>query len=384
MAYENEYEYEDEYGCGTGAVVGQELPGAEVRGLAERWLPQLGAGDEDFVCSPAGLWLALAAVAAGARGGTAQELRGLLGVAGPDAARAVTAGARALAGTDTLAVATGVWSRVPVYREYREALPDIGFGPMDPDGIDAWVAEAFKSSGGLIERLPVRVDPDTLLVLVNALALKARWEDPFQGSATSDKPFTDAAGREHRVPTMHGPVPPARAWAVGDARVVELVCAGGTGGRPPARVRFVLGAPGAAPAEVLAAAWAAQADRRGLDADQVTVALPRLTLRTRLRVDGALRELGVRQAFRDDADFSGLSPEPLAISQVVQEAVVKVAERGVEAAGVTAIMARLGSAYRPPRRVEHIAYDRPFGVAVLDGTGEIPLFTAWQAGAPNA
>ncbi|MGW1884189.1 hypothetical protein [Streptomyces sp. NPDC001970] len=111
-----------------------------VRGLGERWFRLLErGGDEDFVSSPAGLWLALGAVAAGARGGTAAELRELLGVAEEEAAGAVTGVARAIAGTDSVAVATRVWSRVPVYRAYREALPDIGFGHLDQDEIDAWV-----------------------------------------------------------------------------------------------------------------------------------------------------------------------------------------------------------------------------------------------------
>ncbi|NEB98645.1 serine protease, partial [Streptomyces anulatus] len=55
-----------------------------VRRLAERWVRDgMAAGEgrggtgtgTGFVCSPAGLWLALAAVAAGARGATAAELR---------------------------------------------------------------------------------------------------------------------------------------------------------------------------------------------------------------------------------------------------------------------------------------------------------------------
>ncbi|MFM9369773.1 serpin family protein [Streptomyces sp. Da 82-17] len=363
------------------------LPGAEVRRLAERWLPQLGGGDTDFACSPTGLWLALAAIAAGAGGRTADELRNLLGVAGEEAAGAATEGARALAGTDALAVATGVWSRVPVYRAYREGLPDVGFGPMDPAGIDAWVDGA---TGGLVPRLPVRITEAVQLVLVNALALKARWDIPFQGAATRPRTFTDAAGRPHEVATMHGPVPPGQAWDVTStdgrhARVVELACAAPEqASSAAAKVRFVLGAPGAEPAQVLPLAWAPPERRRDIDADAVRLALPKLSLRTTVEAVRHLQALGVRQAFLDSADFSGLSPEELAVSQVVQETVVKVAEQGVEAAAATVVAARAGSAYHPPERIEHIAYDRPFGLVVLDGSGTVPLFTAWQAQAPTA
>ncbi|WP_371529429.1 serpin family protein [Streptomyces sp. NBC_01283] len=378
-------------GAGPGVGTGAELPAAAIRGLADRWLPLMaspgsadgharsdGAGAGDFVCSPAGLWLALAAVAVGAREETAGELRELLGVAGEKAAGVVTAAARALASTDALAVATRVWSRVPVYRAHREALPDIGFGPMDPDGIDAWVREA---TNGLIERLPVVITPDVLLVLVNALALKARWEIPFEGAGTRDQDFTDALGVRHRVPTMHRPVPLNCAWTVGGASVVELKCRA-EGGRAPARVRFVLGEPGAGAAEVLPLAWAPEGRWTGIDAEQINMTLPRMSLRTRVDATEQLAALGVRWAMSEGADFSGMSPERLAISQVVQEAVVKIAEEGVEAAAVTAVPMAPGGAY-VPRRIEWIAFNRPFGVVVLDGGGEVPLFTAWQAGVPG-
>ncbi|MFI1221000.1 MULTISPECIES: serpin family protein [unclassified Streptomyces] len=333
-----------------------------------------------FVCSPAGLWLALAAVAAGARGETAAELRALLGTADREAAPAVTAVARELAATGALGVATRVWSRTPVLRAYRESLPDVRFDPMDPAAVDAWVREA---TGGLIERLPLELTDATLLALVNVLALKARWEKPFEARWTQNLPFTDAAGAVGPVPTMTKEVPLADAWTVGGAYVVELRCAREPDGGPGARVRLVLGEPGAGAGRTLPLGWAARDTGAPLDTDRVTIGLPRLALRTRVPVTGQLPALGVRLATSDRADFSGLSPEPLAISDVVQETVLKIAEEGVEAAAVTVVAMRAGSAAPRPQRVRHIAFDRPFGVVVLDASEDTPLFTAWQADAPT-
>ncbi|MFH9238023.1 serpin family protein [Streptomyces anulatus] len=358
-----------------------------VQRLAERWIRDgMAAGEgrggtgtgTGFVCSPAGLWLALAAVAAGARGATAAELRALLGTADREAAPAVTALARELARTGALGVATRVWSRVPVLPAFQEALPDVRFDPMDPAAADAWVREA---TGGLIERLPLEITDETVLALVNVLALKARWEKPFEAWRTHDLPFTDAAGAVAPVPTMVKDVPPADAWTAGGAYVVELRCATEPGGGPGARVRLVLGEPGAGAGRVLPVGWAPRTAGVPLDTDRVTIGLPRLTLRTRVPVTGQLASLGVRLALTDAADFSGLSLEPLAVSDVVQEAVLKIAEEGVEAAAVTVVAMRAGSAPRP-QRVHHIAFDRPFGVVVLAGTEDTPLFTAWQAEAP--
>ncbi|MFG2721058.1 serpin family protein [Streptomyces sp. NPDC048416] len=355
-----------------------------IRELAERRLPQLGAGADggrdgvagDFVSSPAGLWLALGAIAAGARAETADELRALLGVAGGEAAEAVTAATRDLRATDALTVATRAWATAPLYRAYRDALGDLAFGGVPEQAeVDAWVREV---TGGLIANLPVTLDPDTPLSIVNVLALKARWEHPFHEWDTRPAPFTDALGVEHEVATMHGAVEPADAWrAPGGVRVVELRTAGAAG----ARVRFLLGPRGAGPREVMPAAWAEE--RAAVRADEVRLALPRLTLRTRVNVTRQLPALGVEFATHDVlADFSGMSPEPLHVGQVVQEAVLAVAEEGVEAAAVTVATMDWMGGDEEPVRIETIAFDRPFGIVVLDASGEVPLFTAWQSAAP--
>ncbi|MGP3633832.1 serpin family protein [Streptomyces sp. 24-1644] len=352
---------------------------ASIQRLGEQWIRELTDADEGgFVCSPAGLWLALAAVASGAREETAAELRALLGVADREAAPAVTAAARDLARTDALAVATRVWTRVPVLPAYREALPDIPVGAMDPAEADAWVRGA---TGGLVERLPLRITDATLLALVNVTALKAHWETPFDGRFTRDLPFTDAAGTSRPVATMRRPVAPQDVWTVDGACVVELCCRTGPGGGAPARVRFVLGEPGAGAARVLPSAWAPRASGAPLEAGAVSVGIPRFTLRTTVQAAEQLPALGVRIATSGAADFSGISPVPLALSTVVQEAVVKIAEKGVEAAAVTVVPTRAGAA-SSPGQVRHIAFGRPFGVVVLDGVSDVPLFAGWQADTP--
>ncbi|MFE2556073.1 serpin family protein [Streptomyces sp. NPDC059352] len=380
-----------------------------VQTLAARWLARLGGGD--FVVSPVGLWLALGAVASGARGRTGEELAGLLGVEGEAAAGAVTGAERWLGGTDGVAVATGVWSTVPVREGFRRGLPGVRFGVLPgaaylalpdevfgatddmswgeiPDAqeeLDAWVRRA---TGGRIARLPLDLDGSEDLVLLSVLALKASWLTAFPGHLTRDEPFTDGHGDTRPVPTMRQRIPAGWVWYVGGVVVVELPCGGdgggGGGGGRGARVRFVLGAEGAGPVDVLPAAWAAAGERTPLVADSADLALPRFTLRSKTDVRPHLDALGVGLALRPGADFSGISDADLYIDEVLQEVVVEVAEEGVEAAAVTQVtMARSAAAPRP-QVVERIAFDRPFGVVVLDGAGEVPLFVGWRQSAPVA
>ncbi|KOX32461.1 MULTISPECIES: serpin family protein [unclassified Streptomyces] len=351
------------------------LPADTVRTLAARWLSRL--GDGDFVVSPVGLWLALGAVAAGARGRTGGELRELLGVEGEAAAGAVTGVGRRLAGTGGVAVATGVWARAAVREEFRRALPGVRFGELGGDAqgeLDAWVREA---TGGRIDGLPLGLDGSEELVLLNALALKASWAVAFPRHLTRDEPFTDGDGVTRPVPTMRRRIPAASVRSAGGVTVVELPCAG----EGAALVRFALGPEGAGPGEVLPAAWAGTGEP--LAADSADLLLPRFTLRTRTGAKAHLAALGLDRALRPGADFSGLSPDGLFIDEVVQEALVEVAEEGVEAAAVTQV--RMARSAAPPRpgTVERIAFDRPFGVVVLDAGGELPLFAGWRRSVPS-
>ncbi|MFJ9055800.1 serpin family protein [Streptomyces sp. NPDC102409] len=352
---------------------------AVVQGLGERWTRELERPGGDFVCSPAGLWLALTAVAVGARTRTAAELRALLGVAGQEAAAVVTDAARDWGRTGAPVVATRVWNTAPLRPAYVASLPDVPSGPVDAAGIDAWVRERTL---GLIERLPLDLGDDVALALVNVLALKTSWEAAFDAALTRDAPFTDATGAGVPVATMHATVPRRDVWTASGAHVVELRCRREAEGAPPVRVRFVLGEPGEGAAQVLPSAWAPEESRAPVEADTVTFALPRFTLRTKVRVTGQLPALGVRLATDPAAaDLSGLSSVPLHLSEVVQETVVKIAEAGVEAAAVTVVATR--SAAPRPRTVRHLAFDRPFGVVVLDSTEDVPLFVGWQADVPR-
>ncbi|MFF9500732.1 serpin family protein [Streptomyces sp. NPDC014656] len=302
----------------------------------------------------------------------------MLGVAGEEAGAAVTGVGRTVAGTGGVSGAVGVWSRVPVYEGFRGGLPDVGFGRLGGDAqaeLDAWVR---AESGGRVPELPLGLDGSEDLVLLGVLALKAAWRTAFPAGATRPEPFTDASGAVRPVPTMRQRIPGAWVWKVRQGRwgsravVVELP---GAGARA-VRVRFVLGAPGRGPADVLPLAWDAR--REPVEDEAVELALPRFSLRSRFDLRPWLEELGAGGALRPGADFSGLSPEPLLVSRVVQEAVVEVAERGVEAAAVTQVT-MVRSAARP-RPLERIAFDRPFGVVVLDAEGELPLFAGWRAG----
>ena len=86
-----------------------------------------------------------------------------------------------------------------------------------------------------------------------------------------------------------------------------------------------------------------------------------------------MKALGITDAFNPSAaDFTGIGPHRLFFSDVVHQAVVKVAEKGTVAAAATgAVVAPTAVAVNPGVTV---TVDRPFLFTITDRATGTPLF----------
>jgi len=85
-----------------------------------------------------------------------------------------------------------------------------------------------------------------------------------------------------------------------------------------------------------------------------------------------LKALGLRSAFGDGANFSGIADEKTCISQVCQKSYVDVDEEGTEAAAVTTVQMTSLAMRRPPPNRFSMILDRPFFFVISDtGTGSV-------------
>ena len=91
-----------------------------------------------------------------------------------------------------------------------------------------------------------------------------------------------------------------------------------------------------------------------------------------MTLNDPLKALGMKTAFADNADFSGIASEPLCISQVKQKSYVAVNEEGTEAAAVTTVTMSANAVRMPPPDLFTMILDRPFFFVISDvGTGSI-------------
>lgn len=144
------------------------------------------AGECHHVASPLGAWLLLALCGPASSGAARAELAEVLGL---DVEQAAAAASSLLSAPHPLvAAAAGVWRREDVQADalsrWLASLPAaVEAGPLPGQAaLDDW---ARRSTLGLIERFPVRLTDETMLVLATALATKISWARPFDVAPAS-------------------------------------------------------------------------------------------------------------------------------------------------------------------------------------------------------
>jgi serpin B len=374
--------------------------GADLQGLVEAWTgvavdlykrlvaPGEGLDQRNLVASPSSVATVLAMILPGARGGTADEIATALHSRLDPQRLAAAAGAldralleQARADELDLRISNAVWTQegLALRQEFELALVEAFQAGLhrvdfrrDPDGarraINRLVSE--QTAGKIPELFdPGAIQRDCSLVLTNAIYLQARWLQAFDPDETRPEPFnllnhgTTEAVMLHRQGRL--------GYARGDGwRAVELPYNGGRlvmdvilpdegrfdrfrSGLEVERLRELLGA---------------------LSSREVRLALPKFTFDSDLDLRAPLQALGMRTAFTDFADFSGITEQAsLRVDRFVQRAHIEVDERGTTAAAATGATMVLVSVVVPSPPIE-MRVDRPFLFAVRDRVSGAILF----------
>jgi serpin B len=240
----------------------------------------------------------------------------------------------------TLRRATAMWCHhaQPVRAAFVEfCAAAVGAKVMDArfgsDAINEWVGQQTM---GKIQQV---IEPSDLhdfsrLVLVNALYFKGRWQRQFAVESTRPGPFTLDSGASVEVPMMRGEHDTGYAFYRG-AQVLQLPYHGG--GVVMLVVLPTAGSRLSSLEQGLSLEWL-KGCYGSLKPSTVDVTLPAFTLNYRLNLNSTLQRLGMRKAFGDEADFSGIDgnrTNSLFIDAVLHQAYVEVNEQGTEAAAAT-------------------------------------------------
>jgi serpin B len=215
-----------------------------------------------------------------------------------------------------------------------------------------------------VQKLPA----DTAMILANAVYFFGNWQNPFDTNLTTNALFSLPGGGQVSVPMMQQTA--IFGYCEGDGfQAVRLPYRGND-----LAMYVFLPAPGASVNDLLNEMngnWWQQTINGSFIGQQGTIDLPRFDLNFGSSLVPALQALGMEAAFTRAADFSGISPDPLHIYDVEQQAIVKVNELGTEAAAVTTVtaVAILGIAPQFDMNV-----NRPFLFFIEDEQAKMILF----------
>jgi serpin B len=275
-----------------------------------------------------------------------------------------------------LRIASALWGDEKIYfseeflrevRNYYEAkLKTLKF-PDELEMINNWVKEASK---GKIDRIIDQVDPNTILILTNAIYFYGEWEYKFNKKKTKKRPFYLISGDTIEVLTMkvkaHFPY-----YEDSIVQAVELPY--GKEGRFSMVIvlpRDYSGLP-ALIENLTLEKW--NLWLKNMVESQGTVMLPRFSFECTLDLDSTLSKLGMGIAFDENrADFGKIAETAYSIyiSKVLQKTYIKVNEKGTEAAASTGLFFGITAL---PQKIKMVI-DHPFLFTIKDKETDTILF----------
>lgn len=341
-------------------------------------------GTENRNFSPVSAYFALAMAAEGANGETQATLLRFLGCGSIEQLRDTTANMRQALTRETetgeLSLCNSLWMGevFPVKKNYRERLAElygaeadtVRFGTDDAGKrIAGWIED---KTNGLLSPAPDAMEFDelTICVLLNTVYFRDQWWWPFGDPKPGT--FTLADGTTEEVDYLHRREEGTIHRGEGFMRYSVRYESKG-------KITFVLPDEGTALKDLLGTPDRLQALLSGgerIEAD-VDLLLPKFAFRDRFELADVLCALGLADAFKDGADFSGMTDVKTRLDRVIQETVVDLNEEGTEAAAYTEVLPAPGEAAPDteptPRPLVEFHLNRPF-LFVISGPGGTALF----------
>ncbi|XP_005390445.1 PREDICTED: plasma serine protease inhibitor [Chinchilla lanigera] len=217
-----------------------------------------------------------------------------------------------------------------------------------------------KQTQGKIAGLIQNLDSTAVMVMVNYICFKAKWEIGFNNKTTQDQDFYVTPENKLQVPMMN------RADQYFYFLDKDLSCTVvGIPYEGNATAYFILPNPGkmqqveSGLSKKTLRKWNQMTMRRRLN-----LYLPKFSIEGSYQLEKIFPNLGVRDIFTLSANLSGIFKHSnIQVSQVVHKATVEVDESGTRAVSGTGTVFSFRSAYPNSRTIR---FNRPFLIAILE------------------
>lgn len=350
-----------------------------------------GSGEENAVCSPVNLYMALAMLAETAGGQTQQQIFDLLGADSIEALR-IQAGHVWNAhycddGATTLTLANSLWLADWLSYDRNTAgllaenyYASVYHGILGSERMQRSFQDWLNTNtGGLLKEQVqgLRLDNSTALALASTIYYCSKWDSTFSAAWNTEDIFHTPTGDVPATYMNKTLLYNNYYWGEDFGAVYNLFEDG-------SKMWLILPDEGLTPADILASGHAVElalTQRQALMAYEnqrnlkINLQLPKFDVVSDIDLKDGLQNLGIIDAFDEElADFSAISPrDSLYLNQAKHAARVTADEDGVIATAYT-VMALAGAA-APSEDAEEIDFtlDRPF-LFIITSRDDLPLF----------
>jgi serine protease inhibitor len=305
------------------------------------------AESENIMISPLSISAALSMTLNGANGATRDSMLKALRVNGltPDIINSSSKNlTEALLNVDKrilISIANSVWTEdnfvvkkpfIDILTQFydAESKPFDISDPQVPTLINNWIE---SKTNGLIKNMIDNLDPNTVMLLINAIYFKGKWKSQFDKDNTVNETFYKPAGATASVPMMkqtsdfkvyNGQGFTLAEFPYGQGNFVMDVILpddnNGTGSLLPLLNDNSF------------KGWLDQMYNR-----KTELSFPKFKYGYKKELKYILADMGMGIAFSDNADFSNLSDIMTQISFVLHQAFIETNEEGTEAAAATVV-----------------------------------------------
>jgi serpin B len=316
--------------------------------------------NENLIVSPLSAYQVLGLTANGAKGKTQKEMISALGNKDLEELNKINTDILKLTKEfKTVEIANSVMTKFPLKKSFLAASSKYGATVetlKSAAQVNAWCNA--KTHGKIKEIIKV-LPPTTLMILLNSVYFKGKWEEKFYKEDTKKKVFYNCNDKskakqvEKMSITTYFPY-----YSNKELQMVELPYQ-----KDSMSAIIILPNKNKNINQLISEISddKMQSLIKKMDRKEVALALPKFELEFESGLNSVLNKLGINDAFDNTlADFSEMTEEnKIYIDEVIQKTYLKVDEEGTEAAAVTGV--KFVKISRPrPKQIIPFIIDRPF------------------------
>ena len=293
---------------------------------------------ENLIISPLSIFQALSLAANGAKGQTQLEMLELLEANDIEELNTINLNIISIFKKfSTVDIANAVMTRFTPLKDFS-IISEKYLAPVEPletvEQVNNWCS---NKTHGKINKIIDVLDPNTLMIILNAVYFKGEWHSKFESFLTKKLPFYNLGKEEINIDTMTQ-IDHFNYYEDKKVQVIELQFV-----KDYMSSIIILPSEDTDINKYINSLSISNEEYnkilKGLKWAKVHIQLPKFELEFGESLNEILSDLGMYNAFSPkDADFSGLRKEnELYIGSVIHKTYIKVFEDGCEAAAVTEI-----------------------------------------------